>query len=458
MPTGRSFSTRGRSVNSAGSATPGAAPVPTAVAVIESLDREGRGIARVEGKAIFIDGALPGEQVEYAITRRKPNYEQAQTVRVVRASSAREVPRCPYFGVCGGCSMQHLETRSQVAVKQTVLEDALARIGKVEPEQLLTPIYGTAWGYRHRARLSARYVSKKGGVLVGFHERSSSFVADMTSCEVLPPSISALLVPLRGLVEGLSIRDRMPQIEVSVGARVTVLVFRILEPLSSEDDTALRVFADAHGVQIWLQTKGPETATPFHPLGAPSLDYALSEFDIRVGFLPTDFTQVNHGTNEILVRRAMALLDPQPGERVADLFCGLGNFSLPIARRGAAVLGVEGNEGLVRRARANAAANGLAAEFSVANLFDEKQVPALHGFDKLLIDPPRDGAMELIKAIPDTSKPTRIVYVSCDPATLARDAGVLVHTKGYRLMEAGVANMFPHTSHIESIARFERAK
>jgi 23S rRNA (uracil1939-C5)-methyltransferase len=425
--------------------------------VIESLDREGRGVARVEGKAIFIEGGLPGETVSYSSYRRKPTYEQAIATAVHKASAARELPRCPHYGVCGGCSMQHLEPHSQVAAKQRVLEDTLWHIGKLRAETMLRAIYGQDWGYRHRARMSVRLVPKKGGVLVGFHERKSSFIADMTSCEVLPRRISDLILPLRSLIAGLSIPTRLPQIELAVGEEVTVLVLRILDALSLADEDALRGFAAQYGIQFWLQSAGPDSAEPFFPQQAPALFYSLPEFGVKIHFRPTDFTQVNHGVNRILVRRAMDLLDPRPGERIADLFCGLGNFSLPIASRGAEVLGVEGSAELVRRAVDNAHNNGLAgrARFQVANLFEAPCSVELGGFDKLLIDPPRDGAVEVVKALGEGG-PRRIVYVSCDPATLARDAEVLVHVKGYRLAAAGVINMFPHTSHVESIALFEK--
>ena len=427
--------------------------------LIESLDREGRGIARAEGKAIFIEGALPGETVSYVSYRRKASFEQATVTAIHEPSAEREAPRCPHFGVCGGCSMQHLALSAQVAAKQRVLEDSLWHIGKVRAETLLRPVHGLAWGYRHRARLSVRLVPKKGGVLVGFHERKSSFIAVMDSCEVLPRQISGLLLPLRSLIAGLSNPTRLPQVELAIGEAVTVLVLRILDPLSAADEAALRRFAEEHAVQLWLQTAGPDTARAFHPLEAPPLYYALPEFGVRIDFRPTDFTQVNHAVNRILVRQAVRLLDPRPGERVADLFCGLGNFSLPIASRGAQVLGVEGSAELVRRAEDNARANGLAAQarFQTLNLFDASNCARFgaSGFDKLLIDPPRDGAVELVKALAENG-PRRIVYVSCDPATLARDAEVLVHVKGYRLAAAGVINMFPHTSHVESIALFER--
>jgi 23S rRNA (uracil1939-C5)-methyltransferase len=428
----------------------------SAIARVESLDREGRGVAHVEGKAVFIDGALPGETIEYVIDHDRGSYALASVQRVLRASSARTTPRCAYFGICGGCSLQHVEFKTQVAAKQRVLEDTLAHVGDVRSQIILAPIYGPAWHYRHRARLSVRFVAKKGGALVGFRERHSSYVADMHSCEVLPPQISALLDPLRELVQGLSIARRLPQIEVAVGERVTVLVLRILEAPSPEDERRLREFAVHHGVQFWLQTRGPESATPFYPLDSPALTYDLPEFGLSVQFLPTDFTQVNHAVNGVLVKRALQLLAPGPGERIGDFFCGLGNFTLPIARQGAEVTGYEGNQGLLARARANAERHGLAARFAAANLFESAEIPPLEGFDKLLIDPPRDGAIELVKKIDEARGPRRVVYVACDAATLARDAAVLVHTKGFTLEAAGIANMFPHTSHVESIALFQR--
>jgi 23S rRNA (uracil1939-C5)-methyltransferase len=424
-------------------------------ALIESLDREGRGVTHVEGKAVFVDGAIPGERVEYKVRREKASYDVATAARIVRPSAGRVAPRCPHFGVCGGCVMQHVEPAVQVAAKQRALEDALWHIGKVRAETLLAPIHGMPWGYRHRARLSARYVEKKGGVLVGFRERRSAHVAEMTRCEVLPPVVSGLVVPLRELVGRLSIRDRLPQIEVAVGDAATVLVLRILAPLNAADEAVLRDFADRHAVQLWLQPAGPDSARPFHPLEAPPLAYALPEFGVRLAFGPTDFTQVNQAVNELLVRRAVQLLGARAGEGVLDLFCGLGNFSLPLAATGARVVGVEGSRGLVERARANALANGLVVQFDVADLFDAGACSRLPGCDAMLIDPPREGAIEVVKSL-GADGPRRIVYVSCDPATLARDAGVLVHVKGYRPSAAGVVNMFPHTAHVESIALFER--
>ena len=434
-------------------------PVELRILDIESLESEGRGVARDDGKVVFIEGALPGEKVEARTTRRGASYDQAETVRVLHASASRREPRCPHFGLCGGCATQHVDLRAQMAAKQRWLEDSLQRIGKVEAETLLPIVYGEEWGYRHRARLAVRGLPPPRGPMVGFHERKSSFVADMNQCENLPPRISRLIPPLRRLVAQLDMRERMPQIEIAVGDKVDVLVFRNLEPLSDRDAESLRGFADAEGVWLWLQPKGPATAAPFHPASMPELDYGLPEFGIRIAFRPTDFTQVNHGINRILVRRAVRMLDPRPGERVADLFCGVGNFSLPLAAAGATVVGFEGSEELVERARSNAQANGLAAlaTFECADLFEEDQV-TLGGrgpFDKVLIDPPRTGAAEVAKALPD-AWPARIVYVSCEPSTLARDAGILVHTRGFRLVAAGVVNMFPHTTHVESIALFER--
>lgn len=421
---------------------------------IESLDAEGRGVARnPEGKVVFIEGALPGEEVSFQLVKKKASFEVARATAILRQSSNRETPRCPHFGVCGGCSLQHTDARTQMAAKQRWLEENLARIGKLEPETLLPIVYGEDWGYRRRARLGARFVDKKGGALVGFREKRSSYITDMRACSVLPEAISRLIVPLRLLVEKLSIRARLPQVEVAVGDNAAVLVFRHLDPLSAADEGLFRNFSSEHGVHVWLQPGGPETARPFEPAQS-ELYYELPEFGLRLAFGPTDFTQVNQGINRVLVSRALRLLDPQPGERVADLFCGLGNFSLPLARRGAQVIGFEGSAALVERARRNAADNGLVAQFEVMNLFKPNFEPYAP-FAKLLIDPPREGAVEIAKSLPE-SWPRRIVYVSCDPATLARDAGILVHAKGFRLSAAGVVNMFPHTAHVESIAVFDR--
>ncbi|MGE5769285.1 MAG: TRAM domain-containing protein, partial [Betaproteobacteria bacterium] len=295
------------------------------IGVIESLDHEARGITRLDGKAIFVEGALPGERVEYASFRKKPSYELAHLVSVLKPSPLRVVPACPHFGICGGCAMQHLDPAAQLAVKQRVLEDSLWHIGRVRPEQVLPPVQGASWGYRHRARLGVRKVPKKGGMLVGFHEWRSSYIADLRSCAVLPPHVSALLLPLRELIGGLSVCERLPQVEVAVGEHCTALVLRILQPLTAADEDALRGFADCHGVVIYLQPKGPDTAYRFHPLPGPRLTYSLPEFGVELEFRPTDFTQVNHAANRVLVRRALGLLGARPGERIADLFSGLGN-------------------------------------------------------------------------------------------------------------------------------------
>ena len=425
---------------------------------VESLDQEGRGVARREGKAVFIEGALPGERVSAQTHRSKASYEIASLRKVHRESPWRTRPRCAHFGLCGGCSLQHFDERAQVAVKQRVLEDSLWHIGRVRPGQILPAIYGSAWGYRHRARLAVRYVPKKGGALVGFHERKSSYVADMRSCEILPRRLSRMLLPLRVLVDGLSIRSRMPQIEVAIGGGADVLVFRVLQPLQPSDVERLRRFAADHAVKIHLQPGGPDSTIPLAEADEADLYYDLPEFDLRIRFAPTDFTQVNHAVNAVLVRRAIALLAPEAGERVADLFCGVGNFALAIARSGATVVGVEGSPALVRRAASNAAANGLsaAAHFVERDLYRAgASLPAPGRFDRMLVDPPRDGAIELVKSL-EAGAPRRIVYVSCNPATLARDAGVLVREKGYGLSAAGVVNMFPHTSHVESVAVFDR--
>jgi 23S rRNA (uracil1939-C5)-methyltransferase len=439
---------------------------------VESLDLEGQGVAhRPDGKVVFIDGALPGEQVQVRITRRKNNWEQGVATAWRRESSQRVAPHCPHFGLhagaCGGCKVQHLHPAAQIAVKQRVLEDNLLRLAKVTPQRVLRPLQGPAWGYRHRARLSVRHVAKKGTVLVGFHERQSRYVADMTVCPVLPARIGALLPRLRDLIGAMRARDRLPQIEVAVGDDVHALVLRHLDPLEEADRERLRAFAAEHRVQWWLQSGGPDTAVPLDP-GGDELSYRLPEFELSMPFRPTDFTQVNLPINRVLVLQALRHLDVQPRDRVIDWFCGLGNFTLALARRAHAVLGLEGSAALVQRARDNAERNGLAerARFDTRNLFelDAAGVAALGAADRWLIDPPREGAFALAKALADLAAappsgwtpPRRIVYVSCNPATLARDAGLLVHQAGYTCAAAGVVDMFPHTAHVESLAVFDR--
>ncbi|MDP3677468.1 MAG: 23S rRNA (uracil(1939)-C(5))-methyltransferase RlmD [Methylotenera sp.] len=444
-------------------------------ATIESLDQEGRGVTHVEGKTIFIDGALPNEKVTFQSIRIKPSYEVANVVEVLKQSNQRVTPKCPHFGLCGGCKLQHLDFAAQVAAKQRLLENDLWHIGKVNAENMLPPLYGPTWGYRHKARLSVKYVEKKQRVLVGFNEKSTRYVADMDSCEVLVPEVSALIAPLQALIVQLGIRDKLPQIELAVGEAnsnsecepvegnskpVIVLILRIMDALSANDEALLKAFADDHAVQIWTQTKGPDTIKPFYPLDGAQLQYSLPEFGLTYPFKPNEFTQVNPQINQVMIRRAMQLLAPQAHENIADFFCGIGNFTLPIARSGAQVLGLEGLANLVDRANESAQLNDIShVKFGVADLF--KMTPEaltnLGAFDKWLVDPPRDGAFELIKSLDASNSPQRIVYVSCNPATLARDAGVLVNEKGYTLSAAGVINMFPHTAHVESIALFERS-
>jgi 23S rRNA (uracil1939-C5)-methyltransferase len=429
---------------------------------IESLDHEARGIARDEGKVVFVDAALPGERVVAQVFKKKPKYNLARTTDVLKSSWLRVTPRCKYFGICGGCAMQHLASDAQVAVKQRVLEDAFTHLADLKPQQMLAPIHGPAWGYRYRARLTVRWVARKGSILVGFHEKRSSFVADMTSCEVLPPSVSALLVPLRRLIERMSAPDRLPQIEVAVGQDVIALVLRHLDALAATDLEVLRDFARQHNVQWWLQPKGPDTVQLLPAGDHTPLSYALPEFGLTMPFRPTDFTQVNHQINRVLVVRAIQLLGCEPQDRVLDLFCGLGNFTLALAKGCAEVLGIEGSQALVDRAKQGALLNKVSnAHFEMRNLFEFtfEDWAALEGFDRILIDPPREGAFAVCEALAQAGEQQqwvkRIVYVSCNPATLARDAAVLCHKGNYRLTKAGVVNMFPHTGHVESIAVFE---
>ena len=461
------------------------ADLPPGWLAIESLDLEAQGVARrPDGKVVFVDGALPFELVSAQVNRKKNNWEQATLTDIHRESSQRVRPGCSHFGLhagaCGGCKMQHLHVGAQVAVKQRVLEDNLWHLGKVKPETLLRPIEGPAWGYRYRARLSVRHVIKKGTVLVGFHERKSRYVADMSECPVLPPHVNAMLLPLRALVAGMEARDTCPQIELACGDEVTALVLRHLEPLSEADLARLRAFAAEHGVQWWLQPKGPDTVRLLES-GGPQLAYSLPEFGIVMPFKPTDFTQVNPHINRVLVSRALRLLAVQDDERVIDWFCGLGNFTLPLATQAREVLGIEGSEALVARSRENYAGNQAARSdaplcptgFVARNLFEmTPEMLVADGYaDRWLVDPPREGAFALAKALSDLHQqhlaqpgslpqgwtaPKRIVYVSCNPATLARDAGLLVHQGGYRCTAAGAVNMFPHTAHVESMAVFER--
>jgi 23S rRNA (uracil1939-C5)-methyltransferase len=448
---------------------------------VGALDMEAQGIARrPDGKVVFIEGALTGELVEVKVGRKKNNWEQGTVTEIHQESSQRVTPGCPNFGLhqgaCGGCKMQHLDASAQVAIKQRVLEDNLWHLAKVKAESLLRPIQGPAWGYRYRARLSVRYVQKRGEVLIGFHERKSRYIADMKVCPILPPKVSAMLVPLRGLIGSLQARETCPQIELASGDEVTALVLRHLEPLSDTDQQKLRDFAAQHSVQWWLQPKGPDTV---HLLDeGPQLAYGLPDFGITMPFKPTDFTQVNPFINRVLVSRALRLLKAEKTDRVIDWFCGLGNFTLPIASQAGEVLGIEGSDALVQRSHQNYAFNQAGrvqplapTRFVARNLFEmtPEMLVADGVADKWLVDPPREGAFALSKALaelhqqpqlrgdPETGwrPPKRIVYVSCNPATLARDAGLLVHQAGYRCVAAGVVNMFAHTAHVESMAVFE---
>ncbi len=459
----------------------GRSDLPVGWLHVDALDIEAQGIARrPDGKVVFIEGALPFELVSVNVHRKKSNWEQGVVTAVHHESSQRVRPGCPHFGLhtgaCGGCKMQHLEVSAQVAVKQRVLEDNLWHLAKVKPENLLRPMEGPSWGYRYRARLSVRHVHKKGEVLIGFHERKSRYVADIKVCPVLPPKVNALLMPLRALIYAMDARETCPQIELAQGDSVTALVLRHLEPLSDADQTRLRAFAHEHGVQWWLQIKGPDTVK-LMDAADQELSYDLPDFGIHMPFKPTDFTQVNPHINRVLVSRALRLLNAQRHERVIDWFCGLGNFTLPLATQAAQVLGIEGSESLVARSRENYALNqsqgaGTQAlaptQFVVRNLFEmtPEMLMADGMAQKWLIDPPREGAFALVKALAQLHAdealrgqwelPSRIVYVSCNPATLARDAGVLVHDAGYRCTAAGVVNMFAHTAHVESMAVIER--
>ncbi|WP_159990483.1 23S rRNA (uracil(1939)-C(5))-methyltransferase RlmD [Pelistega ratti] len=429
---------------------------------IESLDNEARGIARREGKVVFVEGALPREVVEANIYRKKEAYENAHTVRVIKESFMRVTPKCPNFGICGGCAMQHVEPSAQVAAKQRTLEDNFKHIAQLTIPHVLPPIYGPTWGYRFRARLSVRYVRKKGEVLVGFREKKGRYVVDMKECLVLPKEVSDLLIPLRTLIGGLSVKEEVPQIEVAVGDTCIVLALRHMVPLLPSDIEQMDQFAQQHNIVWWTQAKGPDTLKPLHLEDENRLAYTLPQFGLRMHYKPSDFTQVNYFINRSLIAKALSLLEVKPTDRVADLFCGLGNFTLPLATQAKEVVGIEGSSALTDRALAATAQHGLdnKTRFSTLNLFevDVQWLRDLGYFDRMLIDPPREGAFAVAKALAqlkENERPKRIVYVSCNPATLARDAGVLVKQGGYRLISAGVVNMFPHTAHVESIAVFE---
>ncbi|RTZ77602.1 MAG: 23S rRNA (uracil(1939)-C(5))-methyltransferase RlmD [Gammaproteobacteria bacterium] len=425
-------------------------------ASIDSLSHDGRGVARVDEKVTFIHGALPGERVRFRYTARRRSRDEGEVVEVLEPSPRRVEPGCEHFGLCGGCSLQHLEAQAQIEYKQQILLDAFTHLGKVDPEEVLPPLLNERpWGYRRKARLGVKNVPKKGRVLVGFRERGSNLIATLEHCEVLHPKIGHALMDLSDLIGGLSRPGRIPQIEVAMDDERCVLIFRNLDPLGAEDEKRLRDFAREKDFIIYLQPGGPETVTP---LDEPAdLRYRLPGFDLELRFEPGDFTQVNSDINRQMVARAVEMLDPRQDERVLDLFCGIGNFTLPLATRAGEVVGVEGAAELVARARENARRNGLEnVRFHVANLYEELQEPWLkERFHKVLLDPPRSGAQEVLGHLPRMGV-ERILYVSCYPGTLARDAGELVHRHGYRLLSAGVMDMFPHTAHVESIALFEK--
>ena len=424
---------------------------------ITDLSHDGRGVGRREGKAVFVSGALPGETVRVEQTGRNRHFDEGRAVEVLQASPDRVEPRCPHFGTCAGCVLQHLSEPRQIEAKHGVLLDNLKRIGHVEPQRVLEPLTDAAWGYRRKGRFSVRFVEKKGKAVVGFRETNPRFVADLSTCHTVIPAIAEKIPALGELVDSLDGKRTLPQIEFIAGEQGVALVFRHLEPLTDEDLARLVAFAKGSGFAVFLQPGGVESVKPLWPEQV-ELSFALPEWDLHLAFRPLDFIQVNAGLNDKMIAKAIELLDPQPGERVLDLFCGLGNFTLPLARRAGHVVGVEGEAGLVARARENAARNQLAnVEFHAADLAkDLGGEPWMKaGFDKLLLDPPRAGAAEVLAQLP-LKGIHRIVYVSCHPGSLARDAGFLVRERGYKLVAAGAMDMFPQTAHVESIALFEK--
>lgn len=428
-------------------------------ASIESATHDGRGIAAQSGKKVFVAGALPGEVVEFIRRKSRRNYDEAELLNVIEASADRIEPRCDAFGRCGGCSLQHVSTDYQRTLKEQTLRDNLQRIAKVEPASWLEPMTGPEWGYRRRARLAVKDVPAKGRVLVGFREKHAPFITDMHRCEVLAAPLDGLIDALSELIARLSIRARLPQIEVAIAENGIALVFRVLDPPNDSDKDLLIEFGASHDLRIYLQPGGLDSLQLIEPNGAVNaLCYTLPEFDIRIEFQPIDFVQVNSEINRRMVRFAVDQLDVSPGDRVLDLYCGIGNFSLPIARQAGSVLGIEGESTLVARAAENAQLNNLQnAEFRVADLskIDGSEAWIKAGWDRLLLDPARSGAAEVVARMP-LIDPQRIVYVSCHPGTLARDAGILVHEHAYKLETAGIIDMFPHTAHVESIAVFTR--
>lgn len=435
----------------------GLRPAEPTEAEIVDLAHDGRGVARVGGKTVFVEGALPGETVRFRVYKRRRMFDEAGLTEVVSVSPHRVVPKCPHFGVCGGCSLQHLSADAQLEAKQRQLLDSLERIGRVTPERILEPLGGPPFGYRRRARLGVRYVHKKGRVLVGFREREKPYIADLGRCEILIERFATLPADLAALIEELSICERLPQVEVAAGDEAAALVFRVMQTPSPADLERLREFGERHSVAIYLQSGGLDTIEPLEQ-GAAPLSYAVDGGRVSLEFGPADFIQVNGAVNAAMVDAAMRLLEPTPEDRVLDLFCGLGNFTLPLARRAGSVVGVEGDRALVERSRANAARNGIGnASFHVDDLFEPTRFGCWAGspYDLLLIDPPRAGALAIMERMAQW-RPRRVVYISCHPGSLARDAGILIEAQGFRLVSAGVMDMFPHTTHVESVAVFER--
>ncbi|MEQ7420423.1 23S rRNA (uracil(1939)-C(5))-methyltransferase RlmD [Xanthomonas campestris pv. campestris] len=427
---------------------------------ITDLSHDGRGVARRDGeggKVTFISGALPGEVVAAEPTARSRHFDEARTVEVLQASPQRVTPRCPHFGVCAGCVLQHLEESQQIVAKQRVLMDNLERIGHVTPQTVLPALVGDTWGYRRKGRFSVRRVEKKDKTLVGFRELDPRFVADLSVCYTVIPQIGEKIPQLAALVEGMDGKRDIPQIEFIAGDDAVALTIRHLQPLSARDEQALVEFAQAHDFAIFLQPGGVDSVHPLWPQEVP-LSFRLPKWDVELAFRPLDFIQVNASLNQKMIAHALALLDAKPADRVLDLFCGLGNFTLPLARTVREVVGVEGDAGLVARARENAQRNGLDnAQFYAADLTQDQRQTAWmrQGFDKLLLDPPRSGAIDVLQQLP-LKQFKRIVYVSCHPGSLARDAGYLVNEQGFSLLSAGAMDMFPHTAHVESIAVFEK--
>jgi 23S rRNA (uracil1939-C5)-methyltransferase len=425
-------------------------------AQVVDLAHDGRGIARADGKTVFVDGALPGELVRYRVFKRRRTFDEASLIDIVTASPDRVPPKCAHFGVCGGCSLQHLAPPAQLNAKQRQLLDNLERIGRVKPLRVFDPVTGPAFGYRRRARLGVKYVHKKGRVLAGFREREKPYIAELRRCETLIERFATLPEELAALVDGLSIRDKVPQVEVAAGDDTASLVFRVMEPPSEDDLASLAAFGRRLGVTIYLQPKGLDS---IRPLGeATPLTYGVAGGRLTLEFGPVDFVQVNRDINRSMIDMALRLLDPTPSDRVLDLFCGLGNFTLPIAQKAAVAVGVEGDPALVARAGANAVRNGVQnAEFHVDNLFEPAGLGpwAADRYDLVLLDPPRAGALAIMERMPQW-RPKRVVYISCHPGSLARDAGIMVESHGFRLVGAGVMDMFPQTTHVESVAVFER--